>query len=232
MKTAIVTMILPLAALVAVELTSEIAPVAATPDVVAAASSSPTTCRVSAGGELRLADANGERSLAGPHQFQSTHDGTRTIHAALNADGLRVLICDGDGTVVSAHAFGDDAVGAATAVAALRPLPGGRIFVELHVSPSGGLGVLIDSRSGERRVYEGHGFRWSDDGRDVAYVREPHHFDPTPAARAAVFINDQRLAEIPRDSGRQLTWGDDGSLDALVKGADGSQQRIPVAIAE
>lgn len=232
MKTAIVTMILPLAALVVVELASETAPVAATPSSLMTSPSLAATCNVSANGELSLYDAAGAHRLANRHQFQSTRDGARTIHAALNANGLRILFCDDDGAVRSSHALGDAEVGPATAVSGIRPLPGGRVFVELHVSPSAGLGVVIDPRSGERHVYEGHGFRWSDDGRDVAYVREPHHFDPAPAATAAVFVNDQRLVEIPRNSGRQLTWGDDGTLDALVKSPDGSQQRIPVAVAE
>lgn len=231
MKTAIVTMILPLAALVAVELTSEIAPVVATPGANAA-SASPARCRVALDGDLWLVDAGGERRLANRYQFQSAHDGARTIHAALGDGGLRVFICDGEEAVLSGHAFGDDEVGAATSVSALRPLPGGRVFVELHVNPSAGLGVLVDPRSGERRVYQGHGFRWSDDGQDLAYVREPAHLDPTSAATATVFVNDQRLAEIPRNSGRQLTWGDNGVLDAIVSKPDGSQQRIPVAVTE
>jgi hypothetical protein len=223
MRTMIVTMLLPLLALVGVEVFTRTSDVVATP--VVAHGDAPASCRVDGTGRLRISKGDGERVLAEPQHFEVAKNGGLTAYAALLPGGLDVLVCSQMGNVLHRTAVPASEVSAATAVRKLRLLSATRAFVELHVNPSTELGLFLDLQTGEQQAYEGHNFSLSPDGRDVAYFREPAHGSPAGAPdRAAVYVNTRRLADVPRDSGLSLRWQGRRALTAYVRSWNGSEE--------
>jgi hypothetical protein len=222
MRTMIATMLLPLLALVGVEVFTRTSNVAATPAVQQSTSAS---CRIDGTGGLRISEGEGERTLAEPHQFEQAKNGGLTAYAALLPSGLDLLVCSEAGNVLHRVALPASEVGSATAVTRVRLLSATRALVELHLNPSADIALLLDLRTGERRAFEGHDFSLSPDGRDVAYFYEPSHDSPAGSSqRAAVYVNTRKLAEVPRDSGRSLRWQTPRTLTASVRGWNGTEE--------
>lgn len=222
MRTMIATMLLPLLALVGVELFTRTATVDATP---VTATSTGGSCRIDGSGRLRLTDGASDLVLAEPHQLATARNGGLTAYAALLPGGLEVLVCSEAGNVLHRVTLPAGEVTAANSLSKVRLLSTTRAFVELHVNPSADLGLLIDFRTGERRAVEGHDFSFSPDGEDVAYFREPPHGTPAGGGDpAGVFVNDHKLADVPRDSGLGLRWHAGRTVTATVKAWNGSEE--------
>jgi hypothetical protein len=224
MRTMIATMLLPLLALVGVEVFTRTPNVAATP-VTSRRTTIAATCRVDGIGRLRIDDGQGEQTLAEPQNFNSIRNGGLTAYAARLASGLELLVCSEMGNVVHRASVPDAELGSSTAVMNVQLLSATKALVALHVNPSTELGVLIDLQTGEHKTFEGYAFTPSPDGHDVAYFREPPHGTPAgDADRAAVYINGRKLAEVPRDSGVDLRWQGPRALTASVRSWNGEQE--------
>jgi hypothetical protein len=224
MRTMIATMLLPLLALVGVEVFTRTSNVAATP-IAARQPNPPSACRIDGTGRLRVTDGDGERTLAEAQHFELAKNSGLTAYAAMLPTGLELLVCSEMGNVLHRVAITGSEVQSATAVTKVRLLTATRAFVELHVNPSTDLGLLLDLRTGDRKAFEGHHFALSPDGRDVAYFREPAHGSPAGTAeRAAVYVNARELADVPRDSGLSLRWQTPRTLTATVRSWNGAEE--------
>lgn len=225
MRTMIATMLLPLLALVGVEVFTRTSNVAAVP--VVAKMNSAASCRIDGTGRLRMTQGDGEWTLAEPQHFELARNGGLTAYAVMLPNGLDLLVCSEMGNVLHQAAVPGSELRSATAVTNVRLLSATRAFVELHVNPSTDLGLVLDLRTGDRKAYEGHDFSLSPDGRDVAYFREPPHGAAIAAGAAecaAVFVNTRKLAEVPRDSGLSLRWQAPRTLTASVRAWNGIEE--------
>jgi hypothetical protein len=224
MRLMIATMLLPLLALVGVEVFTRTANVSATP-VATTGPKSQGVCRIDGTGRLRLFDGDAERVLAEPYQIAAACAGGLAAYAVLLPVGLDLLVCSEAGNVLHRVQLPAAEVDAATAASQVRLVSSTRAFVVLHVNPSTEMGLLIDFRTGERKVYQGHHFAPSPDGRDVAYFREPPHFGPAERGEtAAVFVNDRKLASIPRNSGLSFRWREGRTVTANVQSWNGTEE--------
>ena len=224
MRTMIATMLLPLLALVGVEIFTRTSNVAAT-TVIAPPTSIGASCRVDGAGRLRINEGRGERTLAEPQNFDSTTNGGLTAYAALLSSGLELLVCSEMGNVVHRASVPDSELGSSTAVMDVQLFSATKALVALHLSPSTELGVLIDLQTGEHKAFKGYAFTLSPDGRDVAYFREPPQGTPAGASdRAAVYVNARKLADVPRDSGVSLRWQGTRALTLSVRSWDGAAE--------
>jgi hypothetical protein len=222
MRTMIATMLLPLLALVGVEVFTRTSNVAATPIGGPPVSA---TCRIDGTGRLRITEGGAERTLAEPHQFERAKNGGLTAYAALRPEGIDLLVCSEMGNVLHRRAVRTSELNSTTAVTKVRLLSATRAFVELHLNPSADLGLLLDLQTGEQKTYEGHDFSLSPDGREVAYFREPAHGSLAAASeQAAVYVNTRKLADVPRDSGVSLRWQGPRTLTASVRSWNGMEE--------
>src|SRR5687768_1818266 len=173
MRIMIVTMLLPLLALVGIEVFTRTANVdAATPVAVTPALKS-ASCRIDGTGRLRLIDGEADRVLAEPSQFAAARNGGLTAYAALLPAGLEVLVCSEAGNVLHRAQVPESEVFMAGSVMKVRLLSADRAFVVLHVNPSLEFGLMVDLRTRTTRKFDGHHFSVSTDGNDVAYFQEP-----------------------------------------------------------
>jgi hypothetical protein len=220
MRTMIVTMLLPLLALVGVEVFTRTSNVSATPVI---AKQTPSACRIDGSGRLRITEGGRERTLAEPHQFESAKNSGLTAYTTVLPQGLHLLVCSEMGDVLHHAVIPPSELRASTGVLKVRLLSATRAFVELHENPSVDLGLLLDLQTGDRKTYEGHDFSLSPDGKDVAYFREPPH-GTAAGDFAAIYVNTRKLADVTADSGLSLRWQSPRTLSVSVRSAAGTDE--------
>ena len=135
MRTMIATMLLPLLALVGVEVFTRTANVAATP-MVARPRTTAASCRIDGTGRLRITEGDGERTLAEAHHFERATNAGLTAYAALRPEGLELLVCSEVGNVLHRSTTLPSELSSATAVTKVTLLSATRAFVELHLNPT------------------------------------------------------------------------------------------------
>ena len=220
MRTMIVTMLLPLLALVGVEVFTRTSHVSATP---VTAEQIPATCRVDGSSRLRITEGGRERILAEPHQFESAKNAGLTAYATLMPEGLDLLVCSEMGNVLHRTSVPSSELRSCTGILKVRLLSATRALVELHENPSADLGLLLDLQTGDRKAYEGHNFSLSPDGKDIAYFREPQH-GIAAGDSAAIYVNTRKLAEVTADSGMSLRWQSPRTLSVSIRAAAGTEE--------
>jgi hypothetical protein len=148
--------------------------------------------------------------------------------ATLGRDSSGVVLTireEPEGATPKVHIFAtkDPRLAMANGVMAVRRLPRDRVFVDCHVNPSLGIGVVADLASGKLRLFAGCRFAWDGKGENVAYFRDPPHWAPQGAGRTELYLNEEKLCNLAPRSVKEIWW----SADQRVLVAEVSDRAPP-----
>jgi len=146
------------------------------------------------------------------HFLKAEHEGICS-YVILRSDDRRswltIMECDSAGNLHKVRTLLDEKLNDATAILDASFLPGGRLFVVLHINPSLDVAVAIDPQTSERLVMLGNTFTCDKSGRHIAYLLEPA--SSTEASPTEIWMDGRKICDAPRTQGGDLQWDDTGT---------------------
>lgn len=144
---------------------------------------------------------------------------------------LLVMECSSTGKLKRRAEFQNKHFRPVTALMEARALSSGRIFIDGHINPSLGLGIIIDLDSKNRDAFLGYNFVWDHAGQQVAYVRAPPHFGTPPDVPDRLWVDHTRICELPPKSAATLLW-DEERDKLIVVARDRAEQPVQLVVVD
>ncbi len=113
-------------------------------------------------------------------------------------------------------------IDASNAIMAVTVLDDDRVFVDLHINPSTGVGVELNTRTLKQDLYVGCGFTWDSSRRHLAYFDDGPHFSPRGACPGQVWVGHKRVKSLPGKVVTGVRWKNGGQLAVMLEGAGGA----------
>lgn len=115
----------------------------------------------------------------------------------------------------------DPDVDATNAIMAVKVLDDDRIFVDLHINPSTGVGVELNTKTRKHEAYVGCGFTYDSARRRLAYFDDGAHFAPRGAAPGQVWVGHKLIKSLPGKVVTGVRWKSNGQLVVMLEDAKG-----------
>ena len=139
---------------------------------------------------------------------------------------LLLLHGDSAGRYTVVHQVRSAEVDATNAIMAVKVLDDDRVFLDLHINPSTGVGVELNTRMLRHETYVGCRFTWDSARRRLAYFDNGPHFGPRGACPGAVWVGHKRVKSLPEKVVTDVRWKGDGQLAVTLKGMTGESKTI------
>ena len=139
---------------------------------------------------------------------------------------LLLLRRDPAGRYTVVHRVRGAEVDATTAIMAVTVLDEDRVFIDLHINPSTGVGVELNTRLLSQDIYVGCRFTWDASRRRLAYFNDGPHFMPRGAFPGEVWVGHKRLKSLPGKVVTDVRWKSSGQLAVTLEGRAGESKSI------
>ena len=139
---------------------------------------------------------------------------------------LLLLRADSAGRYTVIHRVRSAEVDATNAIMAVTVLDEDRVFVDLHINPSNGVGVELNTRMLRQQTYVGCRFTWDSARQRLAYFDNGPHFAPQGACPGEVWVGHTRVKSLPGKIVTGVRWNSTGQLAVTLESLTGESKTI------
>ena len=115
---------------------------------------------------------------------------------------------------------------ATNAIMAVTVLDEDRVFIQLHINPSTGVGVELNTRMLKQQTYVGCRFTWDSARQRLAYFNDGPHFTPRGAFPGEVWVGHTRVKSLPGKIITGVRWKSTGQLAVTLESLAGESKTI------
>ena len=139
---------------------------------------------------------------------------------------LLLLRGDSAGQYSVVHRVRSAEVDATNAIMAVTVLDEDRVFIDLHINPSTGVGVELNTRTLKQETYVGCRFTWDSSRQRLAYFNDGPHFAPRGAFPGEVWVGHTLVKSLPGKIVTGVRWKSTGQLAVTLESLAGKSKTI------